>query len=145
MRLTCLAHTLALMALLGPVGLACAQGSPLFSASSRSQGASFDLVVTETERLPHKSYLEVPGFHDRTAPGARWLMCTYTALAIERGFGYWFVVYPPQGSNRLVVGLSNTADARPDQTLGEDFNSERLVGQRAMPVERMVGFCGIKR
>lgn len=106
---------------------------------------TFDLVATEIQRLPNRSHLQVPGFHERTAPGARWLMCAYTALAVERGFSHWFVVYPPQDSIRLVVGLTNDANASPEQVLGSDFSKERLVGDKAMPVARMAAFCGIKR
>ena len=127
------------------LGAAHAQSGPLFTASSKAQGASFDLMATETERLPGKSYLQVPGFHERTAAGARWLMCAYTALAVERGFSHWFVLYPPQYSTRLVVGLTNEADASPEQVLGSDFSKERLVGGKAMPVERMTAFCNAKR
>jgi len=122
-----------------------AQGVPLFSASSKAQGASFDLVVTETQRLPTKSYLTVPGFHERTAPGARWLMCAYTALAMERGFSHWFVVYPPEGSSRVVVGLSNSPGASPLLLLGSDYVQSLAVGEQMMPVEKMAAFCGIKR
>ena len=126
-------------------GSAHSQPGPLFTASSRAQGANFDLVATETVRLPGKSYLEVPGFHERTAPGSRWLMCAYTALALERGFSHWFVVYPADDSTRLVVGLTNEAAASPEQVLGADFSRERLLGGKAMPVDRMAAFCGIRR
>ena len=125
--------------------VALAQEKPPFVASSKAQGAPFDLVATETDRFPTKSYLEVPGFHDRTAPGARWLMCAYTALAIQRGFSHWSVVYPAQGSARIVVGLSNSLMASPSELLGEDYAKDRLVGEGMMPVQKMATFCGIKQ
>lgn len=121
------------------------QSAPLFKASSKEQGASFDLVATESQRFPTKSYIEVPGFHERTAQGARWLMCAYTALAVERGFQYWFVVYPPEGSNRLVVGFTNSGSAHASKVLGSDYVKERAIGEQAMPVDKMAGFCGIRR
>jgi hypothetical protein len=121
-----------------------ASASDLFTVSSKAQGAPFDLVVTETQRLPEKSYLNVPGFHERTAPGARWLMCAYTALAVERGFSHWYVVYPPEGSSRLVVAFSNASAASPSQLLGPDYVKELAIGDGMMPVEKMAGFCGIK-
>lgn len=133
------------LALLCATTCASGQSGPLFKASSKAQGAPFDLVVTETERHPTKSYLQVPGFHERSAAGARWLMCAYTALAVERGFGYWFVVYPPEGSTRLVVGLANSSSATAAQVLGPDFVKDRTIGDKPMPVERMAGLCGIKR
>jgi hypothetical protein len=121
-----------------------ATAADLFTASSKAQGAQFDLVVTETQRFSDKSYLDVPGFHDRTAPGSRWLICTYTALAVERGFSHWYVVYPPEGSNRLVVAFSNASTASPSQLLGPDYVKELGVGDGMVPVEKMAGFCGIK-
>jgi hypothetical protein len=129
----------------GALATAAAPSEELFQASSKAQGAPFDLVVTETQRLPGKSYLQVPGFHERTAAGARWLMCACTALALQRGYSHWFVVYPPAGSEQLVVGLaqSDAADAR--EVLGSDYVRERLVRESAMPVALMAGFCGLKR
>lgn len=138
-------HVFATLLACAAVGIAHSESAALFTASSKAQGASFDLVATEIQRFPSSSHLQVPGFHERTAPGARWLMCAYTALAVERGFSYWFVVYPPKDSNRLVVGLTNDANASPEQVLGSDFSKERLVGEKPMPVERMAAFCGIKR
>lgn len=138
-------RAVALAALAASSIYAAAQSPALFKASSKDQGAPFDLVVTETERLPTKSYLDVPGFHERTAPGARWLMCAYTALAIERRFSHWFVVYPQAGSNRLVVGLANSGAAAASEVLGGDYVKDRTIGEQAMPVEKMAGFCGIRR
>ena len=125
--------------------IAIAQEQPSFTASSKAQGAPFDLVVTESARYPAKSYLEVPGFHERSAPGARWLMCAYTALAAQRGFTHWSVVYPAQGSSRVVVGFSNSLETAPSELLGEDYAKSRLLGEGMMPVQRLVSFCGIKQ
>ena len=120
------------------------QNDKLFVANSKAQGTSFDLLATETERLPTKSYLLVPGFHERTAAGARWLMCAYTALAKERGFTYWHVTYPAPGSSQLVVALSNSASSLPAELLEKDYVKERAVGEDMMPVSKMVAFCGLK-
>jgi hypothetical protein len=106
------------------------------------QGTPFRLAVTETERLPTKSYLNVPGFHDRSAPGSRSLMCFYTALAIEREFAYWFVVYPGQESNRVVVAFSNAANDSPEKLLGEDYIKALALGNDMMPVAKMAALCG---
>lgn len=116
-----------------------------YSVSSKAQGASFDLVVTETKREPGKSFISVPGFHNRTAPGARWLMCAYTDLALKRGFSHWAVVYPPADSDELVVGFSNSDGASVREVLGSDYNQERIVGDRFMPIEIMMRMCGMRR
>ena len=103
-------------------------GQPsLYTVSSKAQGAPFDLVVTETKREPNKSFISVPGFHNRTAPGARWLMCAYTDLAIKRGFLNWVVVYPPESSEVLVVAFFQLAEC-----LGQRIARQRLQ-QRAHP------------
>lgn len=127
--------------------LACsAKAEPtLYSVSSRSQGAPFDLVVTEIKREPNKSYLSVPGFHNRTAPGARWLMCAYTDLAVKRGFSYWFVSYPPDNSEVLVVGLTNSPSASAKEVLDKDYSTEQILGNEPMPVEKMFPMCGMRR
>ena len=128
------------------VGTAFAAEEPLFSARSKAQGAPFDLTVTETSRLPAKSYLQVPGFHDRTAAGARWLMCAYTALAIERQFSYWVVAYPEEGSDRLVVGFTNNEAADAKELLGADYRPGHVLGDDGpSPVRVWVRFCGMDR
>lgn len=119
--------------------------SPLYTVSSKSQGASFDLVVTEIKREPSKSFLSVPGFHKRTAPGARWLMCAYTDLAVKRGFSHWVVAYPPENSEVLVVGFSNSPNASVKELLGEDFSKERTLGESVVPVEKVFPMCGMRR
>ena len=121
---------------------ASAQGLPSFKASAKAQGAPFDLVATETDRLPTKSYLDVPGFHERTAPATRWLMCVYTALAVERGFTRWWVVYPAEGRTRVVVGLTNDAGPAPQVLFGPDYDATRLLGDAPMPVTKMADMCG---
>jgi hypothetical protein len=117
----------------------------LYTVSSKEQGAPFELVVTETKREPSKSFLSIPGFHKRTAPGTRWLMCAYTDLAVKRGFSHWIVVYPPENSDVLVVGFSNSPNASAKELLGEDFNKERTLGESAVPVEKFFPMCGMRR
>ena len=117
----------------------------LYSVSSKAQGAPFDLVVTEVKREPTKSIISVPGFHNRTAPGARWLMCAYTDLAVKRGFSHWVVVYPRPDSEVLVVGFANTSGMPVQGLLGTDYDKTRLVGEDLMPVEKMFAMCRMRR
>lgn len=116
-----------------------------YTASSRAQGASFDLVVTEVKREAQKSYLRVPGFHNRTAPGARWLMCAYTDLAVKRGFSHWSVMYPEDDKDILVVAFSHSASTAPKELFGADFNKARVVGNGMMPVTQLRASCGMKQ
>lgn len=140
-----LARTLAtLVALTVCSGAALSQTS-LYTVSSKAQGAPFDLVVTEIKRDPQRSYLQVPGFHTRTAPGARWLMCAYTDLSIKRGFSHWAVMYPEEKKDVLVVGFSNSASTSPKELFGPEFDKERVLGDDMMPVAKLLAFCGMKR
>lgn len=117
----------------------------LYSVSSKAQGAPFDLVVTEFKREPSKSFISVPSFHNRTAPGSRWLMCAYTDMALKRGFSHWVVVYPPANSETLVVGFSNSASTPIPGLLGADYDKGRVMGETLMPVEKLFAMCGVRR
>lgn len=117
----------------------------LYSVSSKAQGAPFDLVVTEIKREPTKSYLSAPGFHNRTASGARWLMCAYTDLAVKRGFSHWVVSYPPDNSEVLVVGLTNSPSASAKEVLGKDCSTEHTLGNEPMSIEKLFPLCGMRR
>lgn len=128
--------------LLTPLALA---QPAMYTASSKAQGAPFDLVVTEIKREPTKSFLSIPGFNKRTAPGSRWLMCAYTDLAIKRGFTNWAVVYPAENSDVLVVGLSNSPSASAKDVLGTDFVKDRALSESVMPVEKLFPMCGMRR
>ena len=125
--------------------LAASAQTALYSASSKSQGAPFDITATETSRESNRSRLSVPGFHTRTAPAARWLMCVYTDLAFKRGFTHWVVAYPPDGSEIIVLGLSNAPEASPKELLGPDYAEERMLGKGMVPVEKFIAFCGLRK
>lgn len=117
---------------------------PLYSVRSKDQGAPFDLEVTEVKREPLKSHLLVPGFHRRSAPGSRWLMCVYTDLAIKRGFKYWSVVYPEEASETLVVGFFQAETDDIAKTLGNDYVASRVMPDKPASVEVFARFCGMK-
>ena len=110
-----------------------AQEQPTYKAISKVDGTPFDLAITETGRFPTKSYLEMPGFHQRTSQGARWMMCAFRALAVERGFSHWLAVYPPQSSTRIVVGFASSSNAKPEDVLGSDYVRERLLVEDQQP------------
>ena len=116
---------------------------PLYSVSSKAHGTQFDLVVTEIQREPNKSYLSVPGFHKRPAQGSRWLMCAYTDLAIKRGFSYWSVMYPTPDNETLVVAFTNSSEALPKDLFDAEFDKDRNIG--VGQVDKFVVICGMKR
>ncbi len=117
---------------------------PSYRVRSRDMGIeAFDLTVTETKRTDRTSVLNVPGFHSRTAPASRWLMCVYTHLALKRGFDWWAVVYPEAPSEDLVVGFPNAKSDNLVQTLGAEFGGTNVLP--ATPVEKFAVFCGMRR
>jgi hypothetical protein len=81
----------------------------------------------------------------RTAPGARWLMCAYTDLAVKRGFSHWVVVYPPESSEVLVLGFSNSPDTSVKELLGSDYDNGHVLGKELMAVETLFPMCGMRR
>ena len=117
----------------------------LYSASAKAQGAPFDLVFTEIKRESAKSYVVVPGFHNRTAAGSRWFMCAYTDIALKRGFSYWSVVYPEAEKDVLVIAFANTPTAQPAQLLGSDFAADRMLGTDMTPTAQFMAFCGLRK
>jgi hypothetical protein len=119
----------------------------LYVVRSKDQGiTAFDLTVTETKRESNKSFLSVPGFHKRSAAGSRWLMCAYTNLAIKRGFNYWSVIYPEEGSETLIVGFPKSQNENIVKTLGSEFSGKNVVPEKPASVEVLAKtLCGMRR
>jgi hypothetical protein len=118
----------------------------LYHMRSRDQGISaFDVSVTETKREERTSILKVPGFHDRSAAAARWLMCAYTDLAIQRGFDYWAVLYPALPSEELLLGFPKSEKKEDVAALGSRFAGEGDAAPIVASVDRFSRFCGMKR
>jgi hypothetical protein len=112
----------------------------LMRFSSRNMGiTAFDLTVTEVRREPRKSFLVVPGFDQRTAVGSRWLMCTYTALAVERGYRYWTIAHT-EGDDRIVVGFPDSATEDPER-LGPEFVGKKAGRGDPVSVDIFTRFC----
>ena len=104
---------------------------------------AFDLTATEVKREPGKSFLIVPGFKNRSAAGSRWLMCVYTALAIERGYDYWTVVYPEGEDETLIVEFPGSEAEDIGQTLGNEFSGPRAIPKHPASVKLMTDrLCG---
>jgi hypothetical protein len=119
----------------------------LYVVRSKDKGiTAFDLTVTETRREPNKSLLSVPGFHKRSAAGSRWLMCAYTDLAIKRGFKYWSVIYPEEGSEILIVGFPKSQDENISKTIGSEFSGKNVVPEKPAAVDVLARtLCGMRR
>lgn len=141
-----LALALALAHVVSPVAPKAASPEPaLYKMRSRDQGiTAFDISVTETKRGPRTSVLTVPGFHDRPAAASRWLMCSYTDLAIKRGFAYWAVLYPTPPSEELVLGFPKSEKKDDVTVLGKRFAAEGDEAPIVGSVDRFGRLCGLK-
>jgi hypothetical protein len=119
----------------------------LYVIRSKDQGVTgFDMTVTEIRREPNKSFLSVPGFHERSSAASRWLMCAYTDLAVKRGFKYWSVIYPEKGSEVLIVGFPQSENEDLKKTLGSEFSGTRVIPEKPAPVEMLKRqLCGSLR
>lgn len=79
--------------------------------NSKEMGVqSFDYTATEIKRTDRTSVVQIPGFHGRSAPAARCMMCVYNELAIRRGFKYSVVAYPHLPSEDVIVGFPQSLD-----------------------------------
>jgi hypothetical protein len=108
--------------------------------NSKEMGVqAFDYTATEITRTDKTSTLRIPGFHNRTAPAARWMMCVYNELAIKRGFAYSTVVYPDLLSEDVLVGFPASMEEDVVKTLGPEFGGSEPFP--IMPVEKMRFFC----
>jgi len=101
--------------------------------------------VREIKRESRKSELYVPGFHDRSAAGSRWLMWAYTDLTRQRGFEYFIVVYPPEGSDKLIIGFPKSETEKIEKTLGPEFAGDSLFPKRPTSIEPLMRMCGMSR
>jgi hypothetical protein len=72
-------------------------------------------------------------------------MCAYTDLAIKRGFAYWSVLYPTEGSEQLIAGFSNSERTSPKDLFGSEYAEEGVTGKDRMPLEMLARFCGLRR
>ena len=121
-------------------GISNAADVPLFRANSKELGYdAIDIDVEEIARGEQTSTLHIRGFHSRSAFGSRWLMCSYTALATQRGFQSWRAYYPlaPDENLLLIFPASETDDL---STLsGQQLDKARLVP--SAPFDRLLAFC----
>ncbi len=111
-----------------------------YQFNSKAMGfPSLDYSATEIKRTEKTSTLLIPGFHARTAPGARWMMCAYNELAKKRGFQYWVVAYPEGPSQEVLVGFAASPDENITVTLGSAFGGADTFP--VMAVERIESVC----
>lgn len=131
---------LLLLLLLGSFGIASAADSALFRANSKELGYNaIDLDVKEISRTERTSTLTIRGFHTRTAFGSRWLMCSYTALAMQRGFTLWAAYYPLPSEDNLLLFFPTSESDELTSLAGQQLDKVRLI--RSPAHSQMLAFC----
>jgi hypothetical protein len=112
----------------------------LYKISTKEMGITvFDYTVTESKREDQYSVVRIPGFHGRSAPASRWMMCVYADLAQERGVHFYAAVYPDPPSEDITVYFPFSPDEDIVQTLGPEIRTENVMP--IMPVHQMLFFC----
>lgn len=140
MKNNCLIAITLLTVTLASVGAVLAEES-LYSVSTKEMGISqFDFTVTEIKREPRISTLKIPGFQNRSAAASRWMMCSYTDLAIKRGFKFWAALYPQDSSDEIQLGFPSSENEDLASTLGAKFTRESVV---VSPVATFAVLCGM--
>jgi hypothetical protein len=92
---------------------------------SSDDGAPFSLELRETRRDGPVSWVNVPGFHTRTAAGSRWLMCKYNELAKRCGFEYWTVIYPAEPKETFAIALHHSPHDDIAKLLGSEYVADK--------------------
>ena len=114
----------------------------LYYVSSKDMGiVKFDATVTEIERKPRSSLIEIPNFNNRSAAASRWMMCAYTDLAVKRGFNYWAAFYPEKNDNLLLIVFPNSESKNEQIYKDLSIDSEKPI---IASVEKYARFCGIE-
>ena len=131
---------LLILLLLVCCGLANAKDTPLFHANSKELGYdAIDIDVTEVSRGERTSTLRIRGFHSRSAFGSRWLMCSYTALALQREFNSWIAYYPLAPDENLLLIFPTSESDDLSKLTGQQLDKSRLLP--SAPLGGMLALC----
>lgn len=105
-----------------------------FRADSKRPDSKMDIVITEIERQPRTSLLEIKINNVGSSVGASFfLLCSVRELAKQRGnFRY---VAKQEGNKQMLVGFLTRADEAPGTV------DARLVGQEVLDLERFTIIC----
>lgn len=117
-----------------------AQTAP-FRADSKRPDSKMDIVITEIERQPRTSLLEIKINNVGSSVGSSFfLLCSVRELARQRGnFRYIAKVEGKLGRGQMLVGFLNNPAEMPE-TL-----DARLAGQQVIDLERFAIICDGKR
>ena len=110
---------------------------------SREAGASFDLVLKETERLPRISVFVVSApIADQVQ--ALFLLCSLSQHVVSRGYSHLAVIEPPKGETTYVVGMFDSEAEALSSVFGAKTDLSRALGSQPGAVAKLDSLCGRK-
>ena len=113
----------------------------LYQVRSRDMGiTAFDVVVTENRREPRLSVLSITGAKGSSSAASRWIMCSFTDLAIKRGFRFWAAIYFPQPRAEVFLGFPENESEDLRNVFGKEIVKETVVHGS---VDHIGKLCGI--
>lgn len=107
------------------------------SDSTRFKNSNMDIVVTETERHPRTSVVDIQIKAIGSSVGSSFfLLCSVRDLARQRG-NYRYVAKAEEqpSPNHMVIGFLKSATEKPEQL------DLRLVGQQVIDLEQFAPIC----
>ena len=125
------------------VSAVAAAGEHLYRVNSKEVGwTAIDLTISEVRRNGRISELRIPHHEERSAMEARFAMCAFTDIAIQRGFETWIVSDGSIARADLVrVGFLKKSDEDVQKVLGKQFTGDHVLRGDVAVVNRM---CGIE-
>lgn len=110
---------------------------PFRSDSKRLNNSTMDIVVTETERHPRTSVVEIQIKTIGSSVGASFfLLCSIRALAQQRGQSRYIAKVEDQPSrHHMLIGFLRSATEAPEQL------DIRLAGQPVIDLQQFAPIC----
>lgn len=107
------------------------------SDSKRFKNSNMDIVVTEIERHPRTSVVDIQSKAIGSSVGSSFfLLCSVRDLAQQRG--HYCYVAKAEGQphpNHMLIGFLKSATDKPEQL------DSRLMGQQVIDLERFAPIC----
>lgn len=136
--------TIRLLAVLcGALAIGAFAAEKLYRVNSKDVGwTDIDLTISEVRREARISVLRIPNYERRSAAEARFAMCAFTDIAIQRGFDVWIVSDGSITDNIVRVGFLKSNNEDPAKVLGREFAGAEALRTEVAVINKM---CGIRR
>lgn len=120
--------------------MALAQSGALNTVRFFEEAGSPPLVLQETARSERTSVYKTSK-PIKTDATSLFLLCSFTEHAEARGFTHMTVMLPKEGDDTYVVGFVGSADDDPAKVFGDQFDAQRLIGEKPGAIQRLLPKC----